>query len=86
MLLIYHKVLSVERARDKWLDGAGLQRHRSKSSLVRRQGVRYCIAFFFPWVFGISAIVLKNQTFVDLASASQYDDAVTAVSLTNAII
>ena len=86
MLLIYHKVLSVERARDKWLDGAGLQRHRSKSSLVRRQGVRYCIAFFFPWVFGISAIVLKNQTFVDLASASQYDDAVTALSLTNAII
>jgi len=86
MLLIYRKVLTVERARDKWTDSAGLQRRRSKSSLVRKQGVRYCIAFFFPWIFGISAVVLKNQTFVDLASASRYDDAVTALSVANAII
>jgi hypothetical protein len=86
MLMIYRKVLSVEKARDKWTDGAGLQRHRSKSSLVRKQGIRYCVAFFFPWVFGISAIVIKSQALVDLASASRYDDAITALSLTNAII
>ena len=86
MLMIYRKVLSVEKARDKWTDGAGLQRHRSKSSLVRKQGIRYCVAFFLPWVFGISAIVIKSQALVDLASASRYDDAITALSLTNAII
>jgi len=86
MILIYRKVLSVEKANDKWTDASGLRRHRSKSSLVRQQGIRYVAAFFFPWVFGITAGIMQHMSYADLEMSRKYDDAITALSLVNAIV
>jgi hypothetical protein len=48
MSLIYYKVLSTERATDRWTQASGQNRRRKLSKKVAFQGLKYVIAFIFP--------------------------------------
>jgi rhamnose transport system substrate-binding protein len=48
MSLIYHKVLSAEKATDRWTEASGQRRRRNLSKKVASQGLQYVIAFVFP--------------------------------------
>lgn len=86
MVLIYRKVLVVEKATDRWTRASGQQRRRGNSRKVGLQGIQYVVAFIFPWVFGITLLVMKNQTYGDLSASARVRNAMVALEITNAVV
>ena len=86
MTWIYYKVLSIERATDRWTEASGQRRRRNHSKKVAAQGLQYVVAFIFPWIFGISVSILLHQTYGDISASARLINATTVLEIMNAII
>jgi len=86
MSLIYWKVLSAEKATDRWTQASGQRRRRNLSRKVAMQGLQYVVAFIFPWIFGITVYVMKTYLETNLAEAIRLGSTTTILEIVNAVI
>jgi hypothetical protein len=86
MSLIYYKVLSAERATDRWTQASGQCRRRKLSRKVAAQGLKYVVAFIFPWIFGITVSIMLNQTYGNISASARFGHAMTTLEIVNAVI
>jgi rhamnose transport system substrate-binding protein len=86
MTWIHHVVLSSERATDRWTQAAHQRRKRNLSRNVAVSGLRYVVAFIFPWIFAITVSIMRNQAYGDISASARLSDAMTALEIVNAVI